>query len=103
MPEFGDDAVAELDGTVRLDAEFLSHLVGSIAFGHQFDSTVFVRVEDRGEGFDVFAEIAFVGGCNGVGHILVERKVEMGAMEKTQTRESASAEPIDPEGFLKGR
>ena len=85
MSEFGDDAVAELDGAVGLDAEFAGHLVRGVAFGHQFDGTAFVRVEDRGEGFDVFAEIAFVGGCNGVGHILVERKVEMGAMEKTQT------------------
>lgn len=85
LPEFGDDAVAELDGAVGLDAEFAGHLVRSVAFGHQLDSMAFVRVEDRGEGFDVFAEIAFVGGCNGVGHILVERKVEMGAMEKTQT------------------
>ena len=85
ISEFGDDAVAELDGAVWFDAEFAGHLIGSIAFGHQVDSTAFMRVEDRGEGFDVFAEIAFVGGCNGVGHILVERKVEMSAMEKTQT------------------
>ena len=103
LPEFGDDAVAELDGAVGLDAEFAGHLVRSIAFGHQLDSTAFVRVEDGGERFDVVAEhrrIVRVG--EGVGHALVERNVEMGAMEKTQTREGTAAAPIDPQGFLQG-
>ena len=85
LPEFGDDAVAELNGTVGLNAEFVGHLIGSIAFGHQFDGTAFVRVEDRREGFDVFADIVFVGGSNGVGHILVERNIQMAAMQKAQT------------------
>lgn len=86
ISEFGDDAVAELDGAVGFDAEFAGHLVRSVAFGHQFDGTAFVRVEDRGEGFDVVAEhrrVVRVG--EGVGHVLVERNIEMSAMEKTQT------------------
>lgn len=57
LPEFGDDAVAELDGAVGLDAEFAGHLIGSIAFGHQLDSTASRREEGRdgcdGENADV--------------------------------------------------
>lgn len=71
---------------MRLDAEFAGHLVRSIAFGHQLDGTAFVRVEDGGEGFDVVAEQRWVVRVGeGVGHVLAERKVEMGAIEKTQT------------------
>lgn len=104
ISEFGDDAVAELDGAMGLDAEFAGHLVRSVAFGHQLDGTAFVRVEDGGEGFDVAAEHRrVVRDGEGVGHVLVERDIEMCAVEETQTREGTAAAPIDPQGFLKRR
>ena len=76
--EFGDDAVAELNGAVGLDAEFAGHLVGVVAFGHELEGLVLVRGEDVGEGVDVVAEGAFVGGGEGAHFNWIDSKVFAG-------------------------
>ncbi len=72
MAELGFDAVAELYGAVVLDAEFTSHVVGVVAFGHELESLTLVGGEDVGEGVDIVAEGAFVGRGKCVGQGVVE-------------------------------
>ena len=103
LSEFGDDAVAELDGAVGLDAEFAGHLVGVVAFGHELEGLALVRGEDVGERVDIVVEGAFVGGGEGIGQGVVEGQEEVCAAEETEAGEDAAALPDDPEGFLEGR